>query len=134
MWFLLLIITSYMNRSHLPEFSDLYELLYKEEEVLPAPDLSTFSSVIRFAPLSNWINLNIKLNHQKYNIDSNASQATNIQALVPIVKNFIVPEILRNHFVLFLDCLANQTFHDFSLSVCLNACKQILDFSLLIRN
>lgn len=125
MWFLLLIITSYMNnRNHLPEFRDLYELLYKDEEILAAPNLASSSSVIAFAPLSNWINLNLKLNTQKYTYDSSAPHSANIQALVPIVKTFMVPDILRNHFALFIDCLVNQNFHDFGISVCLNACKQ----------
>lgn len=123
MWFWLLITTSYMNRNFLPEFSDLYELLYKDEDVLPAPDLTSFSSVVRFAQLSTWINLNIRLNNSKFTFESNVPHSSNIPAIVPIVKNFMVPEALRNHFNLFLDCLTNQNFNDFGVSVCLNSCK-----------
>lgn len=118
-----------MNRNHLSEFSELYELLYKDEEMLPTPDLSSFSSVIRFAPLSNWINFNIKLNSQKQHFDSIAQSGNSLQAVLPIVRSFVIPEILRNHFALFQECLLNQTFNDFSLSVCLNACKFEILFS-----
>lgn len=126
MWFLLLIITSYMNRNHLSEFSDLYELLYKDEEVLPVPDINSFSSVIRFAPLSNWINLNIKLNinAQKHHLE-NITPANYSSVILPIVKSFVIPEILRKHFNLFQECLINQNSNDFGLSVCLNACMMI---------
>jgi hypothetical protein len=123
MWFLLLIITSYLNRNHFPEFSDLYELLYKDEEMLPNPDLASFISVIRLAPLSIWINLNLRNQDSSApNASSNAAHATN-NRLSNLNRTFVVPEILRNHFALLQDCMTYQQYHDFGLSISLNACK-----------
>ena len=52
MWFLLLIIAVYNQKNYIQEFSDLYEILYKDDEILPNPDLSTINSVVKLAPLS----------------------------------------------------------------------------------
>jgi hypothetical protein len=127
MWFLLLIITSYINRNHLPEFSDLYELLYKDDEMLPNPDLSSFISVIRLAPLSIWINLNLRLNSQKQQQDTSCLQTNNSQSAINMTKSFVIPEIIRNHFNLLLDCMNFQHYNDFGLSICLNACNYYIN-------
>ena len=52
MWFLLLIIAVYNQKNYIQEFSNLYEILYKDDEILPNPDLSAINSVVKLAPLS----------------------------------------------------------------------------------
>ena len=113
MWFLLLIITSYMNRN-CPEFSDLYELLYKDEDVLPNPDTSCFASVIKMAPLSIWIHLNLRMTSHPHDANMPSKGSSKIS---------IIPEIIRNHYTFLQDCITNQTFQDYGFSICLNACK-----------
>ena len=124
MWFLLLIITSYMNRNCLPEFSDLYELLYKDEEILPNPDLSSFISVIRLAPLSIWIHLNIRIgSSQESSLASSLSSHSTINKpqTISSSKPYVIPEIIRSHYSLLQDRMTHQQFQDFGLSICMNA-------------
>ena len=119
MWFLLLILIYYNNKSFIPEFTDLYDILYKDDEVLPNPDLNSFISVVKLAPLSIWIHLNWKsISFQ--NQDSNNSQTANVsiksKALIP-------PELVKNHVILLQECLSSPHQNDFGLSICMNACK-----------
>ena len=142
MWFLLLIITSYMNRNCLPEFSDLYELLYKDEDMLPNPDLSSFTSVIKLAPLSIWIHLNLRASSthtqdsNTLSLSSSASNSTSTSQQGPgsvssasnsvsnkhsMSKISVIPEIIRSHFALLQERMQHQQFQDFGLSMCMNA-------------
>lgn len=107
-----------MNRNCLPEFSDLYEILYKDEEMLPTPDLSSFIAVVKLAPLSIWIHLNLKLSNQEGGAQTGAQ--TQIKAAN---KNLLIPEIIRNHYALLHECMNYQRFNDYGLSICMNACK-----------
>lgn len=113
MWFLLMIIPTNINRNILSEFSDIYEVLFKEDEVLPLPDLSSFESVIKFSALSIWIHFNMKLinqSEQSANQSSNKSKSSNI------------PELLKNQYNLLQEIMANQNIKDFGISICLNTC------------
>lgn len=129
MWFLLLIITSYMNRNCLPEFSDLYELLYKDEEAVPSPDLASFTSVIRLAPLSIWIHLNARANTETANLGLSQSAASGsslsggggVGGASKTKQPVVMPEILRGNYALLHDRMATQQFFDFGLSACMNA-------------
>ena len=99
MWFLLMIIPTNINRNILSEFSDIYEVLFKEDEVLPLPDLSSFESVIKFSALSIWIHFNMKLinqSEQSANQSSNKSKSSNI------------PELLKNQYNLLQEIMTNQ--------------------------
>lgn len=113
MWFLLMIIPTNINRNILSEFSDIYEVLFKEDEVLPLPDLSSFESVIKFSALSIWIHFNMKLinqSEQSANQSSNKSKSSNI------------PELLKNQYNLLQEIMTNQNIKDFGISICLNTC------------
>jgi len=115
-----------MNRNCLPEFSDLYELLYKDEDILPNPDVSSFISVIKFAPLSIWIHLNIKISSGQ---DSSSALTSSLSSYTAnnksqanlISKPYIIPEIIRSHYSLLQDRMTHQQFQDFGLSICMNA-------------
>lgn len=118
MWFLLLIMAFYNNKNFIPEFSDLYEILYKDDEVLPNPDLNKLISVVKLAPLSIWIHLNWKmLASQNQEGSSGASLSAAARS-----KTLITPEIIKNHASLLQDCMSTQHFNDFGLSICMNAC------------
>ncbi len=120
MWFLLSIITSYINRNCIPEFSDLFEILFKDEEILPNPDLNTFNSVIKLAPLSIWIHLNLRL--QTQTPQENTSTTNSAQAQTnKSSKSLVLPEILKNHSALLQECMNTQHFKDYGLSICMNA-------------
>jgi hypothetical protein len=87
---------------------DIYDLFYKDDEPITNPDLNSFSSIAKLAPLSLWIYFNKK----------------------PDVKSFICPDVLRNHVDLIEDVIENQNYQDrngqinnYTLSICLNACK-----------
>jgi len=117
-----------MNRNCLPEFSDLYELLYKDEEVLQIPDLSSFNSVIKLAPLSIWIHLNIRIgsSHSQDNSSTltsslSTSHSVNNKSQSNSLKTYVIPEIIRSHFTLLQERMTHQQFQDFGLSICMNA-------------
>lgn len=124
MWFLLLILIYYNNKSFIPEFTDLYDVLYKDDEVLPNPDLNSFISVVKLAPLSIWIHLNWKsISFQ----NQDAAAAAGGTAPAPSVsiksKSLIPPELVKNHVHLLQECLSSSHCNDFGLSICMNACK-----------
>ena len=93
MWFLLLINASYNNKNFISEFSDLYEILYKDDEILANPDLNSQTSVVALAPLSIWIHLNIKM------LASQNQEGVAASALSPAAKSksLITPEIIKSH-------------------------------------
>ena len=125
MWFLLMIIPTNINRNILSEFSDIYEVLFKEDEVLPLPDLSSFESVIKFSALSIWIHFNMKLinqSEQSANQSSNKSKSSNI------------PELLKNQYNLLQEIMTNQNIKDFGISICLNTCKFFHYFIIFLVN
>jgi hypothetical protein len=130
MWFLLLINASYNNKNFISEFSDLYEILYKDDEILANPDLNSQTSVVALAPLSIWIHLNIKM------LASQNQEGVAASALSPAAKSksLITPEIIKNHASLLQECMTTQRFNDFGLSICMNACKCIYNVKYLIKN
>jgi len=95
MWFLLNVIMSFIVRNRIPEFSDLYEVLYKDEEVLASPLPNTFMSVICMAPLSIWIHLN-----QQKNQDTNQATTQQNTSAPRSAKSYVIPEILQSHLTL----------------------------------
>ena len=87
---------------------DIYDLFYKEDEPLPNPDLNSFSSIAKLAPLSIWIYFNKR----------------------PEYPSFVHPEVLTNHVNLIENVLENQHYQDsngqinnYPLAICLNACE-----------
>lgn len=87
---------------------EIYDLLYRDDEPLPNPDLNSLSSVIKFSPLSLWIHFNRKSDNKTFN----------------------TPDTLRNHATLLDEIIQNQYYQekkdmtqDFALAICLNACK-----------
>ncbi len=117
MWFLLMITPTNMNRSNLSEFSDLYEILFKEDEILAIPDLSSFLAVVKFAALSIWIQFSLKLSNQD-------SSQTNNNSTSKVTKIGTIPELLKNQYNFLQESLTMQNFQEFGMSVCLNACKK----------
>jgi hypothetical protein len=101
------------NCQNLLEFSDIYETLFKEDEVLPVPDLSSSESVIKFSALSIWILFSMKLTNQSDTSTGqpNRSKLTN------------VPELLKNQYNFLQEIMTNQNFKDFGISICLNTCN-----------
>jgi hypothetical protein len=127
MWFFLL-ISGFVYRNCTAELAELYECLYKDEEPLPNPDMSSFLSVVKLAPLSIWIHLNQKSINPSGQNDSAAislgAGAAGVQSAAnKSPRSLIVPDMLRNHYALIQNCLSTTNFQDFRLSVCLNACK-----------
>jgi hypothetical protein len=97
----------------------LFELLYKSDEpMLSPPDMTKFSSVISMAPLSIWIHLNLKL--LSVNHSSQDAAATGQSLKSP--KTIVLPDILRGHYNLIIECMNMQNFSDFRSSICMNAC------------
>lgn len=117
-WFLLNTITSYMNRNRIPEFSDLFEILYKDEEILPNPDLTSPISVVTLAPLSIWIHLNLRMVNQNQESNQSGSQTTNSSKSS---RALITPEIIQNHSSILQESMNTQNFQDFRLAICMNA-------------
>ena len=128
MWFFLL-ISGFVYRNCTAELAELYECLYKDKEPLPNPDMSSFVSVVKLAPLSIWIHLNQKSIAPTDAASTTASSssggtgAAGAQSATRSPRALIVPEILRNHYALIQDCVSSLNFQDFRLSVCLNACE-----------
>ena len=102
-----------MNRNCIPEFSDLFETLYNDEEMLANPDLSSFVSVIKLAPLSIWIHLNLRI--------ANQEGGSTVAAPVRSSKSLIIPDVIKSNSTLLQECMNSQHFQDFGLSVCMNA-------------
>jgi hypothetical protein len=102
-----------MNRNSLSEFSDIYETLFKDDEVLPVPDLSSSEAVIKFSALSIWVHFNMKLTNQTDmgSGQQNKSKLNNI------------PELLKNQYNFLQEIMTSQSFKDFGISICLNTCK-----------
>lgn len=100
MWFLLNVIMSFIGRNRIPEFSDLYEILYKDEEVLPNPPLNTIMSVIQLAPLSIWIHLNLQKSNQEASQQATGQQQQQQANSGSGKKAYVIPEILQNHLAL----------------------------------
>lgn len=84
-----------MNRNCIPEFSDLHEILYKDEEMLSNPDLSSFTSIIQLSPLSIWIHLNLRMTTQEGAQSGSQTSAANRTS-----RHLIVPEVIKNHSLL----------------------------------
>lgn len=143
MWFFLF---SGLARTCPNQLIDLFEILYKDEEPLPVPDMTKFVSVIRLAPLSVWYQLNYKgsSQQQQQNQDSalsssnssvaNASSNTMTGISSALQTAFakstsatskiqIIPDILKNQYAFFQECTSNQNYQDFRLSVCFNTCN-----------
>ena len=59
MWFLLLINASYNNKNFISEFSDLYEILYKDDEILANPDLNFLCPLLLVIAVHFYIRQNI---------------------------------------------------------------------------
>ena len=128
MWFCLL-ISGFVYRTCITEFSELYEVLYQDDEMLPNPDLSSFMSVVRLAPVSIWIHMNQRNSSSSTaagggdasssTTQSNAGQQTSSlnRTASGQAKSIVLPEILRDNYALLQDCLTNQHFQDFRLSV-----------------
>ncbi len=106
-----------MNRNCIPEFSDLFETLYNDEEMLANPDLSSFVSVIKLAPLSIWIHLNLRIANQESGGSGSAASASSFRS----TKSLIIPDVIKNNSTLLQECMNSQHFQDFGLSVCMNA-------------
>ena len=102
-----------MNRSCLPEFPDLYDILYKDDEMLPQPDLKSFISVVKLASLSIWIHLNIRQSNQDGSVGAqqNQNRLSN--------KNLVIPEILRNHYTREFELSTISRFRSINLFKCM---------------
>ena len=122
MWFFLL-ISGFVYRSCISELAELYEALYKDQEPLPNPDMSSFMSIVKLAPLSIWLHLNQKPNSNSNLSESNAGPGGSGSAqLANKTKALIVPDILQNHHALLQEFVSTANYQDFRLSACLNAC------------
>ena len=140
MWFLLQ-IPNYMNMNCLSEFSDIYDMLFRGEEKLPEPDLNSFMGVIELAALCFWINFNMKMTSGgggggAQNATASASTEPGAAAATAAPANamasssaalkskpFAIPELLRRQYDMLQECMKQQNFMQYGLSVCLNACK-----------
>jgi mediator of RNA polymerase II transcription subunit 23 len=121
MWFLLSTITINYNRNCIPDFIDLFDLLYKDTEPLAVPDCNQFISVIKMAPLSIWV-----LSNYNPNNSQSSSSNSNDQLSSSSSSNFSrsppsVPFILRNQLSFMQEMIASQHFGQYGLSICLNA-------------
>ncbi len=103
-----------MNRNRIPEFSDLYEILYKDDEMLPNPDMASFISVVNLSPLSIWIHLNLRMANQD-------GTSINPTTAARVSKQLVIPEIIQNHSAILQDSMNTQNFQDFRLAACMNA-------------
>ncbi|CAF0729586.1 unnamed protein product [Brachionus calyciflorus] len=127
MWFFLMIMVTITNKNYMTEFSDLFDILYKDAEILPRPDLNNFFSVIKMAPVSVWILLNNKFSAQEGAQGQHATKTSN--------KPLLIPEIVRNHLTILQDCLTSHQQNLYSLSLCLNAyCNDTTYFLSILNN
>jgi hypothetical protein len=127
MWFFLQ-ISGFFYRNCATELAELYEVLYKDEDqqALPAPDMSSFTSVVKMAPMCIWIHINqrsINPTGQNETASSSAPTSSSGSQSSKPARGLIVPDMLRNHYALFQECFATQNYSDFRHSACLNACK-----------
>jgi hypothetical protein len=121
MWFLLPILVLNQDRkTSRSEFTDLFEILYNEDEPLPSPDPIDFMAVIKLAPLANWINMNLKQATTDNNTVKQQTSGTGVSSTASNSnRTNMVPDLIKNHSILLQDCMKN--LENFGYSICLNA-------------
>lgn len=112
MWFFLMIMVTEIPNCY-KEIFQLFDVLYKDCIQIPRPDLNSFYSTIKSAPLAVYISISSVFNAQDNSSGQNQTRTNPL----------IFPESLMEHYNFLQECLNFQHQNDFALALCLNACK-----------
>lgn len=112
MWFFLMIMVTNITKNCFNEIFKLCDVLYKENEQLPRPDINSVYSIIKLAPLAVFISISSSFGSQENSSGQNSK-----------TKNLIFPEYLMENYNFLQECITFQNQNDYALAICLNACK-----------